>query len=216
MPLTAATPRGYCTADDVANFLGITFTTAQLPHVNAIISRVETWIDQETNRTWLSAPVTQEAKFSPFGLDPPSFFTNYVSGWVPLGSAIYLDVTPVQSVERMQGVGWLDSVPLLLTNNLDYEVRDLKTGLLRLIVPSAYYKVLIDYTPVDACPLDITQAAIMEAATWLIPNLNPESWLVDRIQLPDLTIVYSKSSNTVMVPPEVDDIIGRYRFRSVG
>lgn len=213
--LTAPAIRGYCQPEDVADFLGVTFTGAQLPHVLATIGRVERWIDEELNRTWLSGPIQAEAKFSPYGLDPPSFFTSYVAGWVPLGSAIYLNVTPVQSVERMQGVGWLNSDPFVLVRNLDYEVRDLPTGLIRLTVPSAYYKVMIDYSPVNACPGDITQLAVMVAATWLIPNLNPDSWLVDSVQLPDLKIVYAKASNSVNVPPECDEIIERYRFRSI-
>lgn len=214
MTLTAPAIRGYAQPEDVAAFLGLTFTPAQQLACAAVIARAEDWVDQETNRTWLSGPVLDETFFSPYGLDPPSFFTNYVSGWVPLGSALYLARTPVQSVEAIKGTGWLGSDEVTLVRNLDYEVRDLTNGLIRVTVPSAYYRIRANYTPVDACPPKVTQATVMIAATWMIPNLNPDAWQVESVALPDLKVTYAKGSNTLGVPPEVAGLLEPLRFRS--
>ena len=214
--LTTIAPKGYCQPEDVEEFLGITFSDRARSQCRALIGRAERWMDEETNRKWLIGPVAQETFYSPYGLDPPSFFTGYVAGWVPLGAAIILKNPPIANVIQVDGTGWLDSVPLVLVNNLDYEFRDPDVGYVRLVVPSAFYRVRVTYAPQDACPADITQATVMLVATWMIPHLNPDSWLVDEIKLPDLDVRYSKQSNSVEVPAEIDEIIERYRFRAVG
>ncbi len=214
--MTAPAIRGYATTDDVAAFLGVTLTAPQVAQAAATIARAETWIDQATNRTFLSGPVIDETFFAPYHIDPPTVSTNYAAGWVPMGANLLLARTPVQSVEVVTGVPYLNVTPIVLIRDLEWEIRDLATGTVRLIVPTAYYQTRVSYTPVNACPADITQATIMLAATWLIPHLNPEAWQVDSFRLPDLEVRYAKGSNALGVPPEVQDVVDSYRFRSVG
>jgi len=215
MAVTTGTAKNFCTADDIGVFLGRTFTAEQLQAINALIPRAERFIEQECNRQWSSGPVINETIFAPYGLDPPSFFTSSIAGWVPIGSAIFLKETPVQSVQRVQGAGWLTSPDVTLIEGQEWEVRDLEMGLLRLTVPSAYYRLKIDYTPVAACPPDITQAAIALVSTWLRPMLNPDTFGTSWYQTPDISVHFSSGASSLGVSEDIQAILDNYRFRVI-
>lgn len=186
--------KGYCTAALVAAFLGKTFTTDQTTQANSLIERAEAYIDNQTGRGWLVGAQTDEAHF--LGQKP----------WV------FLRYTPVQEITAVTGRTAPGEDEAALTLDEDYEVRDLETGLIRLLV-SGYDRILVDYTPVATVPGDLVQAAIELVTNWLQPSLQPGTYGLDSYSLPDLTVRFSRAHVQEVVPPTVQQVIDSYRYR---
>jgi len=186
--------KGYCTSADVEAFLGITFTAGQTAQCNSLIEQVEITIDGETNRAWLTGAQTDEAVFYP-------------------GYEVFLRYAPVASVESITGRAGLGNDEEALTVDEDYEVRDLDGGLVYVVRPGNYDRLLIDYTPVATVPADIKKACIEWVAVGLQPQLQPGSFGLDSYSLPDLTVRFSRSHVQAAMPPGVQQVIDRYRFR---
>ncbi len=189
--------KGYCVAADVEVMLGRTFTAAQHNHAENLIERAEIWIDTYTNRGWLVGVQTNEAHFW------PSFL-------------VYLDYSPIDSVTSVNGRTDIGEAETALVVDDDYEVRDLATGLIYLVEPSAYDRIRVTYTPTAAVPADITQACIELAAAWLQPHLSPGSYGIDSYSLPDLTVRYARSHVQEVMPPTVRAILDAYRHPQAG
>lgn len=185
--------KGYCSAADVAAFLGRTFTAEQTTHCNNLIERAEVFMDEETNRGWLMGVRTDEA--------------HYPATWL-----MFLDYAPVASVESVTGRIALGEAEEPLTVNVDYEVISLSGGLIKLL-KRGYERLLVDYTPVNTVPGDIKQATIELTANWLGSNLQPGSYGLDSYSLPDLTVNFARSHAQQAMPPTVQQVIDRYRYR---
>ena len=184
--------KGYCTANDVQEFLGVTFTAAQTTHAENLIERAEIYIDEETGRGWLVGAQTDEAHY----VDSQNVFVRYA---------------PVASVEAVTGRSGLGETEETLTVDEDYEVQDLDNGLIVLTAPGSYDRVLVDYTPVNAVPKDIKQACIDIVAQWMQPSLQ-SNYGIDSYALPDLTVKFSRAYTQTAVPPTARAIIERYRY----
>lgn len=186
--------KGYCTAALVAAFLGKTFTTDQTTQANSLIERAEAYIDNQTGRAWLVGAQSDEAHF--LGQSP----------WV------FLRYIPVQSISAVTGRAAPGGDEIALTLNQHYEVRDLETGLIRLM-GCGYERILVDYTPVNSVPADLVQAAIELVANWLQPSLQPGTYGLESYSLPDLTVRFSRAHVQEVVPPTVQQVIDSYRYR---
>lgn len=188
--------KGYCTAAEVEAFLGVTFVTAQTNQCNALIEQAESYIDGETNRGWLVGVQTAEAHF----------FDN--------SRLVFLRYVPVSSVAAITGRAALGASEITLAANVDYEVRDLEAGLIRLM--AVYDRLLVTYTPVNSVPAEIKAACVQLVANWLQPQLQPGSYGLDSYSLPDLTVNFARSHSQSAAPPTVQQILDRYRFRVYG
>lgn len=188
--------KGYCEATDVAAQLGLSFTGAQHVQCASLIERAEAYLDSQTNRSWLVGEQTQEAHFSPAEL-------------------LLLEFFPVSSVTAVYGRSALGEDETTLTADVDYEVRDLDAGIIRLVTPGDYDRIRVTYTPSSAVPADVKMATVELVAAWMQPSLRPGTWGVDSYQLPDLSVKFSRS-HYQMDPPMVREVIGRYYVPEVG
>lgn len=186
--------KGYCTAVQVETFMGLSFTTAQFAHCDDLIERAEKFVDEETNRGWLMGELEGERFYNP----PPHIFLRYA---------------PIESIEAITGRTGLGEDEVELTEDVDYELMDLEAGHIYLVTPGSYDRVLVDYTPATAVPADITQATVELVATWMQGNLQPGSYGLDSIQLPDYTVRFARSHVQEAAPPTVQQVLDRYRFR---
>jgi hypothetical protein len=186
--------KGYCVADDVADFLAQTFTAGQEAQCNELIERAELHIDNETNRGWLMGAQTEEAFYNP-------------------GNELHLRYTPVTSVDAITGRTALGESETALTVDEDYEVRDLEKGLIYIVSPGSYDRLLVDYTPSTSVPPDLKQACVEIVANWMQPHLQPGSYGLDSYSLPDLTVRFSRSHVQASVPPNAQRVIDHYRYR---
>lgn len=188
--------KGYCTADDVANFLGLTLTAAQESHCNDLIEQAEIYIDNETGRGWLVGAQADEAHF----LDDSN-----------LTRRVYLRYAPVTSVDAVTGRYFLGDTESTLTVDDDYEVRDLASGLVY-VVTSGWQRLLVDYTPTASVPADIKRACAELVSAWMQPHLQAGSYGIDSYSLPDLTVKFSRSHVQASAPPGVQRILDYYRY----
>jgi hypothetical protein len=183
----------YCTVNQVASFLGRTLTAGEQVEATRLITAATAEIDGETNRAWLQGAITNEAIYFPY-------------------PAVWLRYTPVASVEAVRARTGLEADEVVLTVNVDYEVRDLAAGLIVLTNPFPFQRVTVDYTQVADVPGDIEQACIELVASRLSAALYPGSYGVDSIQLPDYTVRYSRAHVQEAYPPNVARILARNRF----
>lgn len=188
--------KGYCTAEEVADFLGREFTAAQWAQCEKLIERAENFIDNYTGWGWLMGARTDEA--------------HYLTG--AANRFIFLRYAPVSSVSAITGRTAPGETETTLTANDDYEVRDLESGQI-LLISGGYDRVLVDYTPVSTVPGDLEQAIIELVSTWLGPQLQPGSYGLDSFSLPDLTVKFSRAHVQEAIPPTVESVLDRYRYR---
>lgn len=185
--------KGYCTFADVENLLGETFTEKQQVQCDSLIEAAEKYLDEKTNRAWLTGAQTDEA--------------HYIEG-----QNIFLKYVPITSVEDLTGRAGLGESETSLTVDVDYEVRDLNSGHIVLENPGDYDRILVDYTPVATVPADIKQATIEIVAARLQPTLRPGMFGVDSYSLPDLTVRFARSHVQQAVPPYAQEVIDNNRY----
>lgn len=185
--------KGYCTADDVAAFLGLTFTAGQETHCDNLIERAETDIDGQTGRGWLVGAQTDEIHF-------------------PMGRLVFVRYTPVASIDGITGRTNLGEAEEALTADEDFELRDADSGLI-LLETTGYERLLVSYTPENSVPNDIKQATIELVAARMQPVLQPGSFGLDSFSLPDLTVRFARSHIQAAMPPTVQETLDRYRYR---
>lgn len=189
--------KGYCTTDDIEAFLAVDLTATQLSQAETLIEQAEAYIDGECNRGWLVGAQTDEAHYHP-------------------GYFLHLKYAPVASITAITGRAGLGQSEETLTADEDYEVRDLDSGLIYLVSPGNYDRVQVDYTPAASVPAEITRACVELVAAWLQPQLQPGAFGIDSYSLPDLTVKFNRSYNQVALPPTVQAILDRYRYRIHG
>lgn len=151
-------PRGYTTSEDVAAYMGRTFTYVQAQVCDGLIEAAEQFIDAETGRRWMVS-ITDEVYHRP-------------------GQDVFLRSTPVVSVQAVKL--WESQALTTLVSLTDYEVRDLKTGWLHLLRGLIYDvvrfspdevvradEVWVSYTPQATVDRVIELAAKKLAAAWM-------------------------------------------------
>lgn len=188
--------KGYCTAADVADFLGLTFTSAQEAHAVRLIEQAEGIVDLETGRAWLTGALTDEV---------------YYWAVYRLGE-LYLRYAPVASVTTLKGRASLGETETTLVVDQDYEVRDLAAGLVRLLYPSFYDRVRVTYTPVATVPTPLTRAMAELVGTWMQPHLRPDTLGLDSFSLPDLSVRFARAETGLVIPPTVQSVLDLYKY----
>lgn len=189
--------KGYCEVEDVEALLQRTFTTAQSAQCAKLIERMETFVDEETGRAWLTGAQTDEAHF----VNSQNVFLKYA---------------PVASVATVKGRSGLGEAETTLTVDVDYEVMDMALGKIRLVYPNSYDRIRVTYTPVDTVPADLVQACVEIVANWMQPTLQPGSFGLDSYSLPDLTVRFARSHVQQIAPPLAMKVLERYRWPVVG
>ena len=187
------TAKGYCAVEDVEALLQQTFSEAQAAQCASLIEQMETFVDEETNRAWLTGSQTNEAHY----VDSQNIFLKY---------------PPVASVTTVTGRAGLGESEETLTVDVDYEVMSPTDGHIRLEYPGSYDRVLVTYTPGTTLPADLKQACVQIVANWLQPALRPDSFGLDSYSLPDLTVRFSRSHVQEVAPPLAMRVLERYRF----
>lgn len=185
--------KGYCTVEQVEAHLGISFTEAQTADCEGKIEAAETHFDEETGRGFLVGAQEGEAFHWP----------HY---------ELWLRYAPVATVQEVRGRSGLGEAMAVLVEDEDYEVQELRSGLLRLVAPGNYDVVEVDYTPVDTTPADVRQAVVEQVAAWMKPGLEPGSFGLDSYSLPDLTVRYARSHVQSAATPLLARVIDRYRW----
>lgn len=185
--------KGYCTYSDVAAFLGLTFTSAQQTQCSALIEMTELDIDRYTNRAWLTGVQTNERFYWP----------EY---------ELWLRYAPVTTLTSITGRTALGEDEDALTVDEDFEVLSLEYGLVRLISPGSYDRVLVTYTPTASTPGPIKKACIEWVATQLQSTLRVNTFGLDSYSLPDLSVKFARSHVQEAMPPSVQQTLDLYRY----
>lgn len=192
-----ATPRGYTDPDKVAAYLGLTLTAPQVAAADWLTPAVEATIDERCGRAWLLGVQTDEAHWAPFGRD------------------LYLLHPPATAVAAVKGRAGLGAAEATLTAGTDYEVRDLAAGRIWLAWPGGYDRIRVTYTPAATLPADIELAATELLGRFLQEHLRPDSYGLESVQLPDLTLRFARWMTQQGLPPSVEERLEPHRFRAV-
>lgn len=182
--------KGYCTHADVATFLGLTLTAGQQTYATSLLETVEQLVDAETGRGWLMGAQTNE--------------TYYWTEWPD--SLIYLRYTPINTGVALVITGRtaLGEDEETLVADTDYEVMDFAGGVIRLINPSEWNRIQVDYTPVATVPTPVRDATAEWVAALMQPMLRPDTYGVESFSLPDLSIKFAKGGAAAgEIPPGV-------------
>lgn len=191
--------KGYAQVEEVAAFMGATLTTEQENQAERMLEVAEAEIDAGTNRGWLMGAQANEIhRYNEF-----------------LNGRLYLQYAPVASVTTVRGRAALGEAETTLTEDVDYEVIDLASGLIWITSPALYDRIRVDYTPGSTVPTDIQQATAELAAAKMQSTLRPLTYGLDSLQLPDLSVGFNRAINQNSVPPSVADVIARWRYRTV-
>ena len=188
--------KGYCSAADVADFLGLAFTSAQEVLASRLIEEAEPTVDLATARAWLTGARTDEA---------------YYRASFRLGN-LYLRYAPVDSVATVKARAGMGSTETTLVADTDYEVRDLSDGLIWLVYPGSYDRIRVTYTPTATVPGPITKATAELVGAWMQPSLRPETYGLASYSLPDLSVQFAREMADRSIPATVQSILDLYRY----
>lgn len=189
--------KGYCQVEEIAAFVGATFTTAQEDQAERLIEVAEAEFDAATQRGWLMGAQSNEThRYNEFS-----------------GGDLWLRYAPIDTVTAVKARTALGEAEETLTADEDYEVIDLETGHIQIISPALYDRIRVDYTPGTTVPLDIQQATIELVAAKLQSTIRPLTYGLDSLQLPDLSVGFNRAVTQNSVPPAVADVIDRWRYR---
>lgn len=190
--------KGYCTVDEVAAFLGLTFTPEQDIHAERMIEAAEAYFDTACNRAWLvGAQTNEEHRWAEYQL-----------------GELYVRYAPVTSVTSVTARTYMGEAEQTLTADTDYEVVSLEHGLIRIVSPTLWDRVRVNYTPTDTPPVDVQHAVAELAAHRMRSNLMPNSFGLQSLGLPDLQVQFRQYAGESL-PPSVSDVIARWRYRVV-
>lgn len=208
----------YCTVQQVSTYLGRALTAAQQNAVALYLPFAVGFIDRETNRSWLTAPITDEQ----------------YSLWQ---STIYLNSTPVATVERVNvRTGTVGDAGQTLTEGVDYELQDPQIGRLVLtggwasspsapsLAPPATTNpdeqrggglpsyALVSYTPNAPVPAEISMVATMLVAHWMIGQIDPDRFGAAEYKMADeISITVDDPSKSGAIPPAILHILSGWR-----
>lgn len=152
--------KGYTSANDVAAYMGLTFSVAQAALAALAIGAAESWIDHNTRHAWLEAgPIVETIKIARTSLltvakPPVKEFTQVSAVWWPGAEATVLDATTGM---------WF--------------VRNLRDGIIWAPFAFGAYELTVTYVPNDdAVPDEVKLATNVMAAAALrmIPSFNDD------------------------------------------
>lgn len=183
--------KGYCTVEDVSDFLGVSLDADTHRQCLHLIEAAEQELDGAMNRAWLTGAIANEEHRG--------------------GGRVFVQNYPVATIEAVR-VRQRGSLDVTVLDAADYELNG-GQGEIRFCGDwTGYVRLWVDYTPVVGVPTDVKQSAIELVASRLQTTLNPSLYGVDSLTLPD----YSVRFNRAMVggagyPPTVQSVINRYR-----
>jgi hypothetical protein len=184
--------RIYGDTTTLQSFLGQSLTPGQQIEATRLLIAVSAEIEGETNRAWLMGAVSE-----------PFYHPS---------EKIWLRYAPVDSITELRGRPGPALAEVVLSENDDYVIKSVAEGYIKLIHPKRWERVVVDYVQVDGVPADIEQAAVEMVAARLMPALNPGTYGVDSIQLPDYTVRYARSHVQQALPPVARQILERWRW----
>jgi hypothetical protein len=184
--------RGYCGTSDVENYLGASFTGTQASLCASLITRVETLIDAETGRSWLSGSVGSEVHYEPWPL--------------------VLKNAPIVSVQQVLARSGTSEITLAADS--DYEIEDADEGTIRLDGASAYNRFRVNYTPASAVPEPIRQACIEWTAFKMQPSLRTDVLGIESFTLPDYSVKFTREFAYGNIPTSVREVLDMYAYPS--
>lgn len=143
--------KGYTSTDDLASFMGASFTTAQQQIAALAIGTAETWLDTTIRHAWLeTGPITEDVL-------------------IARSSLLRVAKPPVMEFTTVHAIGWPGSEPYLLDPVAgQYNVRSLRDGIVW-VPGSAYnYAMRFVYVPnTDPVPDEVVLATLSLAAASL-------------------------------------------------
>jgi hypothetical protein len=178
----------YTTPEDVQSQLGRTLTDPQLAYLEAsIIPAAEEWVDVAGGRVYGSGVVTAE---------------QLVMG----NPYTWLSVTPVDSVQRVRGYLWGQTVDNIVELPATYwSLIDARNGYFYLPSWRNYAYLEVDYTPNTDIPQRIKLATAIVCGVYMRTVLHPETeWLTDYASGQDVRLKF----RTMDMPPTVYELIG--------
>ena len=187
--------KGYCSAGDVAIYLGIDLTAAQLTQATDLIGAAESELDGAMNRGFLMGAISNELHRS--------------------CPRIYVQNPPVATLASVEGrVIDEPAEPWeVLVVADDYELVNVTTGEIHIAEWRSYAILRVTYTTSDSVPADIRQATVELVASRIQPTLNPALYGVDSVTLPDYSVRYNRAlMGGVGFPPTVLATVERYRI----
>lgn len=192
--------KGYTNPDKVQLFLGAALTPNQISQAEMrLLPAAEAAIDNYCRRAWMLGAQTDEAHYGPF-----------------VGNDLWVKYPPVTTLTAVKSRSGLTATETTLTAGTDYEARDLAFGRIYLVSPSSYDRVRVTYTPDATLPDDVGLAATMLVAHWLRPALMPDSYGIERFQLPDLAVTFARGYAGLELPPSVEALLGPHVFPALG
>ena len=189
--------KGYTNAATIGQFLGAELTQAQIAQAEALLTAVEAAIDAHCGRAWLVGVQTNEAHYGPFVGD------------------LWVKYPPIVTLTSVASRAGLTDTETTLVAGTDYEARDLAGGRIYLASPGSHERLRVTYTPTTDLPDDVGLAATMLAAHWLRPARSPDTYGVERLQLPDLSLTYARGYAGMEMPPAVEALLASHRFVTV-
>lgn len=185
----------YTNATNIAAYLGVTLSGAQITQAGITAQAASDWIDRFCGQSWQDdGSVTDELH-------------------APVGDRVYLNNRPVSAVsavstrQRIVGSDWS------LLDSSEYELIDTQNGVLLVsgwADPGLDVKASYTHTA-TAAPTPVGLAATMIAASWLGPTLAPQTNGVSEISVGqnDVSVVFNAKRGDV--PAEAMTLLAAYR-----
>lgn len=176
--------KGYTTSAKVADYLGRTFTAAQVALATSLVDAVEAWIDRRQGRGWSGPAVVDEYH--------PVYGDTVRTSLAPVVSLEAVRLSPGGGGELVTGAS----------------LRDASSGLIDLggVLDQAY--VYLSYTPANTVPAHVALAATMLVAYLLRPALHPDSQGLSEYQLGQELRVKLRDE---AIPADILDLLGPRR-----
>lgn len=139
--------KGYITTNELADFMGMSFNTAQATIAGLSIGAAEEWIDNTIKHAWKEiGPITED---------------------VLIGRTTLLRVSkpPVKAITSVSAIWWPDHLPVLLQPDCGaYHVRSLRDGVIWVPRAAGFYAARFVYVPNDDPVPDDVRLATMALA----------------------------------------------------
>lgn len=180
----------YTDAAKIANYLGLTLTSAQQTQAGIAAEAASAWIDEFKGRSWQAAsPTTGEIQ-------------------TVLGDVVWLDNRPVVSVTSVEVRADIVGAAWATLAAGQYEVIDAAAGKLQLI-GWGNYLARVSYThSATAAPSQIALAATIIAASLLGPTLRPNTAGLDSVSVGQNDVAVKFSVDYGDVPREALTLLG--------
>lgn len=179
----------YTDAQKIANYLGVTLTSAQQTQAGICAQAASDWIDAYKARSWQgSSPVSNEVQDV-------------------IGDTVWLTYAPVATVTSVETRAPTIGSTWTTLSAGQYEIADATTGQLR-IAGWGNYEARVSYTHAAVPPANVALAATMIASSLLAPTLRPNTQGVDSISVGQNDITVKFAADYADVPAEALTLLG--------